>query len=75
MNKLLALVAGFALSGCWAYGDPVYWWKPGVTEAEAQKDEDECVRTTRNQPAGSSHECMDSRGYRMMLGTKPDYAK
>jgi len=80
VNKLISLVAALALSGCWFYGDPVYDWKPGVTEADMQKDSDECLRgdraeRARGSPGGYYSECMHSRGYMTVLGTKPDYAK
>ncbi len=72
-NSSIAVVAVFLFLAACDIGDPVYWWKPGVIEAAAQKDEDECVRAYR---AGeeNGHDCMHRRGYKMGIG-KPEYAK
>jgi hypothetical protein len=61
--SLAALVAALVLAGC----DHVYFFKAGVTQAEQDRNEDECsrVQTTATESFGM---CMAARGYESDIG-------
>jgi hypothetical protein len=63
------LIPALLLIGCYP-GDPVYYFKAGVAEAEQQRDEEECMRIHRAQ-LGLFAECMSKRGYMVAIGYKP----
>ena len=62
MDRTLAvLVAALALTGC----DLIRYIKIAVTEAEQQRDEDECMRIYRAGMDSGVANCMAKRGYGM----------
>ena len=62
-TSLAALVAALVLAGC----DHLHYFKAGVTDAEQDRDEEECSRvpTTATTSFGM---CMSARGYGADIG-------